>query len=594
MTNGATVLVLYAIHLPVAIALCLQAAVTIQLSSALGHGLFASFVCCASAMSVSLVAAVAAHVNSGRAREFVPQLRRSVYWSVWIAGRVWIAGAVTAFCVCTCVIVPPYIGMTSVFVCVALGQIVSFTVLSHFGAVGVNMQRIRIRRAFGVAMMFGSVVLIQDFSSLLHTPPSVTVACYVVASMAGCALALLAALMQQLATVFLSTFRAACVSLVVASLILACAGGVTLAVGVSLTFSVSWDVWWEWTGGASLVFAFICMVSLPPMIGISFWLTLSTIGQLLMAFLIESLGALGLPAVDFSWQRMGAVGCGGVGCLLVLSNVLTSRHVVVARNRSFDPSDALWPQMVPLPPSPRHAVNLIAVSKVYTELSSPPTPREAPSPGKAVVVFDYSDFVNRCTVDQTVTRTGSTVSASDARRSSSSDTSTVPDIGCLPLVRISGRKPSIDVRVAEPSKQSVPERFESPFAAHPPPSPQRRLSSIPSCRPLNLPSEAIPHDHDHEHAVIHDRESSAGVHAHGSGTREVIVTSSPGHGTTSAFAAASNNILHSSALNAAARVADVKYLHQQVADFTSTVALPSRYDVGPAGNQSRQDEDLGI
>ncbi len=75
--------------------------------------------------------------------------------------------------------------------------------------------------------------------------------------------------------------------------------------------------WYAWTGGLyGAVFVSVAAFAAPRM-GVTFFLTVSIAGQLLMALLLDRVGAFGVPRVDVSATRVAGVALVLAGALLV-------------------------------------------------------------------------------------------------------------------------------------------------------------------------------------------------------------------------------------------------------------------------------------
>ncbi len=137
------------------------------------------------------------------------------------------------------------------------------------------------------------------------------------ALLAGCLVALQAPTNAMLARGAGSPVNAALISFAVgtAALVLAAWGlGVRPAPGALRSMP-----WYAWAGGLyGAVFVSVAAFA-APRLGVTFFLTVSIAGQLLMALLLDRVGAFGVPRVEASATRV-------IGVALVLAGALLVRR----------------------------------------------------------------------------------------------------------------------------------------------------------------------------------------------------------------------------------------------------------------------------
>ena len=137
----------------------------------------------------------------------------------------------------------------------------------------------------------------------------------ILAFIAGCLIALQAPTNALLARGVGSPVNAALVSFLVGSVALA---AVALALGVRPTAG-EWRAlpWYAWAGGLyGTVFVAVAAFAAPRM-GVTYFLMVAIAGQLVMALLLDRLGAFGVPRVDVSAVRVGGVLLVVAGAFLV-------------------------------------------------------------------------------------------------------------------------------------------------------------------------------------------------------------------------------------------------------------------------------------
>ncbi len=85
--------------------------------------------------------------------------------------------------------------------------------------------------------------------------------------------------------------------------------------GIAGTLSVPW---WAWTGGLLGAYFVWANVSSVGTLGVVTVFAGVVLGQMVMALLLDSIGAFGVPIQPISWTRVGAI-------LLVVSGLVLSR-----------------------------------------------------------------------------------------------------------------------------------------------------------------------------------------------------------------------------------------------------------------------------
>ena len=105
---------------------------------------------------------------------------------------------------------------------------------------------------------------------------------------------------------------------------------ISFAVGTAALIVVAWALgvrpapsamrslpWYAWTGGLYGAVFVSAAVFAAPRLGVTFFLTVSIAGQLLMALLLDRVGAFGVARVDISTTRVAGVVLVLAGALLV-------------------------------------------------------------------------------------------------------------------------------------------------------------------------------------------------------------------------------------------------------------------------------------
>jgi transporter family-2 protein len=139
----------------------------------------------------------------------------------------------------------------------------------------------------------------------------------ILAFLAGCMIAVQAPTNALLARGVGSPVNAALVSFLIGSLALAAAA---LALGMR-PGAGEWRTlpWYAWVGGLYGAFFVAVAAFAAPRMGVTYFLMVAIAGQLLMALLLDRLGAFGVPRVDISAMRV-------TGVLLVVAGAFLVRR----------------------------------------------------------------------------------------------------------------------------------------------------------------------------------------------------------------------------------------------------------------------------
>ncbi|MGB7431318.1 MAG: DMT family transporter [Ahrensia sp.] len=76
--------------------------------------------------------------------------------------------------------------------------------------------------------------------------------------------------------------------------------------------------WWAWVGGALGAYYVFAILWAVPRVGVLTVATATVFGQLVMAMVLDAIGAFGVPVQPISWQRLAGVG-------MVLGGVVLTR-----------------------------------------------------------------------------------------------------------------------------------------------------------------------------------------------------------------------------------------------------------------------------
>lgn len=131
--------------------LALQPPINVVMARTLGSPLLAASI----SISISFIFVLLIWLTWGKGAGDLTQVKALPWWVV-------VGGIIGVVVVVGSIIVAPVLGIVLFFICVVAGQLLGSTLIDQFGAFGMQVKPINIKKLLGISLVLAGAVLVQN------------------------------------------------------------------------------------------------------------------------------------------------------------------------------------------------------------------------------------------------------------------------------------------------------------------------------------------------------------------------------------------------------------------------------------------------
>ncbi len=131
--------------------LALQPPINVVMARTLGSPLLAASI----SISISFILVLLIWLTWGKGAGDLTQVKVLPWWVV-------IGGIIGVVVVVGSIIVAPVLGIALFFICIVAGQLLGSTLIDQFGAFGMQVKPINIKKMLGISLVLAGAILVQN------------------------------------------------------------------------------------------------------------------------------------------------------------------------------------------------------------------------------------------------------------------------------------------------------------------------------------------------------------------------------------------------------------------------------------------------